>query len=204
MSIRILIANQKGGTGKSTTTVNLAGAFTAAGYSVGVLDTDSQQSTAGLLGLPAHTPSGIRLLADGPDEEAVDVVLADSAPRADEPRMLSFAARANLITLVTQRSYIALLSTQKTYRFLSATYPAARFCILINEDEPRTRLAREVEENLKVLELDKIPLLRSRITKREAYLSSVVEGWHTFAQRNPDAVRELAMVAGELIALASH
>jgi chromosome partitioning protein len=44
MSIQISIANQKGGCGKTTTVMNLAGVFTKIGYSVLVVDADRQKS----------------------------------------------------------------------------------------------------------------------------------------------------------------
>jgi len=61
---RIAILNQKGGTGKTTTAVNLAGGLADAGYSVLLLDLDAQGHVATSLG--AKTNHGIyQLLLEG-------------------------------------------------------------------------------------------------------------------------------------------
>ncbi|TNC13283.1 ParA family protein [Methylobacterium terricola] len=90
MAARILsIANCKGGTGKTTTTVNLAAEFGSRGYRVLVVDLDPQGhsglgfSALAELGLPnAHTPlrrrgGGFDGAVQATDEDGVAIIPAD-------------------------------------------------------------------------------------------------------------------------------
>lgn len=61
----ITFSNNKGGSGKTTTTVSLAGAFVERGLRVLVIDLDPQGSTTEWLGGSAATPGLVRFSAGG-------------------------------------------------------------------------------------------------------------------------------------------
>jgi chromosome partitioning protein len=114
----IVFANEKGGTGKSTTAVHVAVALAAQGHAVAALDLDHRQKTlARYLEKRAATMKrrGVELpqprftVVDGSSEEGFDAALADAAagaefvvidtPGRDDPIARRAATIAN--TLVT-------------------------------------------------------------------------------------------------------
>ena len=74
----VLIANPKGGSGKTTLSTNIAGYLTTRGYRVTMLDLDRQKSTTQWLAArPAHLPA-IALLQGDKNKAAAEWLIIDS------------------------------------------------------------------------------------------------------------------------------
>ncbi|MFK7761680.1 MAG: ParA family partition ATPase [Roseobacter sp.] len=162
MSGRIItIAQQKGGSGKTTLAVNLATAFLAEGKSVGLLDTDPQGSlgkwfmkridTHGedpKLQFSTATAWGIsyelRTLS-----EKVDIVIVDTPPKADSDLRPALRA-ADLILVPLSSSHVDIWATQDVLDL--ADRAGKRAFIVMNRSRSGTRLGAEVMEAVKELD----------------------------------------------------
>jgi chromosome partitioning protein len=101
----LVVANQKGGVGKTTSTVNVAAALAQLGQRVLVIDLDPQGNASTALAVEHHrgTPSTYDLLVDGqqladvvtacPDVERLDVVPATIDLAGAEIELVSVVAR---------------------------------------------------------------------------------------------------------------
>ena len=80
MAIRISIANQKGGCGKTSTAINLADALRRMGYKVLFLDCDAQANATKLLQMQPEANPGVTELILNPDTKLDDCLTATKLP----------------------------------------------------------------------------------------------------------------------------
>ncbi len=155
----ISILKRKGGCGASTTAANLAGAYTALGRSVRVLDADPQHSLRswaltgdgpGLLSraveaVDTDRPIEFRAILDRAQREA-DVVIVDCAP-GFPPTATAAAARADVVVVPCTPSPLDLEPTADALEVASeARGERARpvLALLPSRNLPRTRLGRDL------------------------------------------------------------
>ena len=114
------IANQKGGVGKTTTTVNMAAALAQAGLNVLVIDNDPQGNASTALGVDhrAGTPSIYEVLVE--DEELARVVQRSSSVK----RLLCAPATIDLSG--AEIELVSMVARENRLRNAIGTYLRAR------------------------------------------------------------------------------
>jgi chromosome partitioning protein len=103
----MVVANQKGGVGKTTTTVNLAAALALNGLQVLVVDLDPQGNASTALGIDRHAdiPSVYDVLVDGRTIAEVVQPVADVPGLGCVPATIDLAgAEIELVSLVARES----------------------------------------------------------------------------------------------------
>lgn len=189
----ILIANPKGGSGKTTLSTNIAGHLAVRGQRVAILDLDRQKSaTRWLATRPLDLP-GIELMqSDGARGAPLDSLVIDS-PAGLHGKNLEHALKLvqrvivpiapSAFDIQASRDFLQILHHEKMVRKgrISVGVVGMRM-------DPRTRAALTLEQFLQGLDLPVLAYLR----ETQAYVSAGFEGKTLFDLSPSQAERELA------------
>jgi chromosome partitioning protein len=202
MAVVIAVANQKGGAGKTTTCMNLAGGLAAA-YKTLVIDADPQGSAVEWRNTTEESqlPFEVISLASATIHKELprvllraeyEIVLIDCPPggagragdyrfRADDiTRSALLAADVVLVPVQpTPMDYRAAGSLLPVLMDVAAVKPGLRLLILINRKQSNTRLGREAREAAaEWFQLDgvSISVLQTEVHNRTPYAEAPASG----------------------------
>lgn len=204
----ITIAQQKGGSGKTTLAANLAVAFARRGLAVALIDTDPQGSLgrwfmARIKGREAPDMEFSTASAWGVEYEcsklarAHDIVLIDTPPKADSDLRPALRA-ADLVLVPVAISHVDLWATEGVLDLARREDRTA--LIVLNRIKAGTRLAEEVAASAGELRAD---LAAARLANRVSYAETLGQGLgvQEAARRGP-AADEVDALADEVLSAA--
>lgn len=218
MAILIPIANQKGGCGKTTTAMNLAGGLHKAGYRVKVIDADQQASATawsiaqGQNSLPFDVVPGRQFRGSATlDSDDCDIILfdcppgmADAANSMSETQMLARKAirSADAVIVPLRPSTLDFTACASFVRYLGKQIqPETKVLVLLNGVQ-HTHLTRQAPTQAAVLfgDMPNAHVLTSTIGLRVAIAEVSGSGQTIFDYRpGQEAANEYTKLTKEII-----
>lgn len=207
----ITIAQQKGGSGKTTLAVNLAVALSRAGRSVAVLDTDPQGSLGrwfmarrdrsgeagtGDTGIEFSTASawGVAYECEKLKRQA-EIIIIDTPPKVDAD-LRPALREADLVLVPVSASHVDLWATDSVLDL--ARREGKRTLLVLNRIKSGTRLAAEVAEAAAGMDAE---LAASRLSNRVVYAETLGQGRGVTEAGKGPASDEVQALVKEVLSL---
>ena len=214
----IVIVNQKGGAGKTTVTINLAGSIGRRGYQAAVIDGDEQSSVVEIVSLApedAQLPASVIGLWKAGRKihqeikkfiDLYDYIIVDCPPAANSPIAQSALLIADIAIVPFIPGTIDALAAPKIRDAIEAaqvTNPELKALLLLNRVEPGWSIMKNIIE---LLPSFKMPMLRNRLNRRAPYVESpgIGNSVHQLKDRKEKiepAVREVEKLTDEILAI---
>lgn len=211
----ITVFNEKGGSGKTTTTCQLAGTLGLRGYDVLVADLDAQQTSAAWLSasegvqFPATIWPGYRYGVNITNEiekltKKYEIVIADCAPSVEQPSTWGTLLVSDLALIPTKLNAPDLAAIPAAKRMAKKALQSAGrdFPIRVVANATRLHMVDD-QAAMKLLGSDKeFPLIGVSLGDRRAFTRSMFKGTtaHTMPHGD-DAVREIEALTDSVLKL---
>ena len=203
----ITVAQQKGGSGKTTLAVNLAVTLRARGFSVALLDTDPQGSMGRWFlerldrvgedeGLEFSTSSAWGASYESDKlKKRFDYVIIDTPPKIDSDLRPALRV-ADLVLVPVATSHVDLWATEGVLDL--ARREKAAVLVVMNRVRPNTRLSVEVAQKAADLGAD---VAATQLANRVLYAETLGEGVGALERaRSGPAHDEIAALTDEVVA----
>ena len=205
-TLTIAVLNQKGGSGKTTISTNLAHALKLDGYKVLSVDSDPQGSLRdwneaneaeilSVVGLDRETlPKDLPAVSGG-----YDFVVIDGAPQIAKMSAAAVKA-ASLILIPVQPSPYDIWACADLVDIIAVrqeiTDGSPKAYFVISRAIKNTKLGGEIKA---ALEEYNLPVLHSLTTQRVAYPSTASEGLTVFKNPGSEAAKEIQKIKKEVL-----
>lgn len=173
--ISILVANAKGGCGKTTIATNLASAFANAGLRTALADSDRQRSCLAWLKRRPETAAPIHTLdwrktIDRPPRD-IERLVIDSGASLKSRRVQEILRRADILVMPVLPSFFDEVATRRFLRSVDAIKPIRKgrksVAVIGNRVRAGTYAERELRDFLADLGHDVVTPLRARAIYQE-------------------------------------
>ena len=208
----IAVANQKGGSGKTTVSMQLAGTIARRGNKVLVVDADPQGTAtrwaasaedehpfpASVVGLSAASAKVHREVKKFIDD--YNYIIIDCPPAADSPVPQSALLIADLVLVPLIPSPLdmwAAVGIRQVIANVSDLNEGLKSRLVLNQCQPNTTLT---QETLEVLPEFGIELAKAQLRHRQVYRQSAVFGQtvHDFGGKASAAIEEMESLTSEV------
>ncbi|MGM0413338.1 MAG: ParA family partition ATPase [Pseudomonadota bacterium] len=203
------IANQKGGSGKTTLTMNLAAGLGQRGRAL-VIDADPQGSAVQWSSLaPDDRPFPVSVIMVGGDlarevdrfRADYDYILIDCPPSLETERANKAMLASDQVLIPVLPSPVDLWASMRLAEAVESIRqqrPGLEARFVINQLEPRSALSRAMQSALE--EFD-IPALDSNVRRRAVYRNAAMEGRSVFClgKQGDTARSEITNVIEEVV-----
>jgi len=211
--MKIAVSNLKGGVGKTTVTQNLAVCFASMGYKVCIVDSATSQSSlawfgvrdSGLKSLTVVGATDVKALNKTIDAlyREYDIILIDGTPSLGEMTTRIILA-ADLLIIPILPSGHDFRSIEKLFvRYELATETAGKqipVYFLLNRYSENVRVHSGMKE---LLEEHGVPVLKTTLRERVAYVATGIEGTGVLEYNDPKAIEEVVALTKEIIGIAA-
>jgi chromosome partitioning protein len=176
----ILIANPKGGSGKTTLTTNIAGYLAGRGYRVSLLDLDSQKSATGWLhSRPAELPV-IEQFESAAKAKSADWLVIDTPASLNGKNLEHALKLSHQVIVPIAASIFDIRASQEFLEVLSREKMVRKGKIFVGvvgiRMAPRTRAAITLEQYIAGLDIPVLAYLR----ETQVYVNAAFEGKSLF------------------------
>jgi chromosome partitioning protein len=210
-ALRIAVANQKGGTGKTTLTVNLAAGFHRRGETV-VLDADPQGSAGDWARLDNAENDLPPIRKIGADVVRTSIaragrstrfVLVDCPPHLQSDALQQVMSEVDVVLIPVLPSPLDLWASvgmAAAVQDARRGNPGLRAYMVLNQLETRNALSRSMHQALAEFE---VPVLASGLARRAAFRNAALEGGSVYrlGKRGESAVSDVESIIKEVLTL---
>lgn len=214
----IVVVNQKGGAGKTTVTINLAGSIGRRGYHTAVIDGDEQSSVVEIVSLApedSQLPASVIGLWKAGRKihqeikkfiDIYDYIIVDCPPAANSPIAQSALLIADIAIVPFIPGTIDALAAPKIRDAIEAAQvinPELKALLLLNRVESGLSIMKSIIE---LLPSFKMPMLKNRLNRRAPYVESpgIGNSVHQLKDRKEKiepAVKEVENLTDEILSI---